>query len=149
MKNQSSASSRKGMAVIETAVLLPFLVLLILGTSELGWYVYGAQTLHNVAREGVRVAARADSTNADVEAAIQVALSNSVGVDSAAVSSRISCLNSQGEELYQVQNLSINENGKAIRVIVSMDIGDFAFATNILGLESQSISCYAVMQRQE
>lgn len=51
MKNQS------GQALVETAIVLPLLVLLIMGLFEYGRYMYLRNTLNNAARSGARTAA--------------------------------------------------------------------------------------------
>jgi Flp pilus assembly protein TadG len=48
------AKSRRGVAAIETALLLPLLVLLIFGMIEFGLLLYNRQVLTNASREGAR-----------------------------------------------------------------------------------------------
>lgn len=57
---------RRGLALIEMALVLPLLLLLLLGLLEYGWIFLRAQQVTNAAREGARMGALADSTNADV-----------------------------------------------------------------------------------
>lgn len=139
---------RRGVATVEAAVLLPILILLLLGTSELGWYVHCAQVLNNAARQGARAAVYLGNSNAEVEAAVHGALNNSMDLDPESVDVRISRLASDGEERYQVMNLNENEQGEAIRVMVSVDYGEMGFATNMLGLKGGELSGYAVMRRR-
>lgn len=66
--------SRTGMAVLETALVLPLLLLLSFGLVEYGHYFYVKHTLQGAAREGVRAAVPQNTTNADVAAAISRAM---------------------------------------------------------------------------
>lgn len=47
---------QKGQALIETAIVLPLLILLIMGLFEFGRYMYLKNTLNNAARAGARTA---------------------------------------------------------------------------------------------
>ena len=109
---------RRGVATVEAAVLLPIVTLLVLGVCELSWYVYCSHVLNSAARQA------------------------------AAVDVRMSTLTAGGAEDYQVQNLSPNEEGRAIRVTVSVDYGEIGLATDLLGLKLGQLSGYAVMRRQ-
>lgn len=51
MKNQ------KGQAIVETAIILPLLILLIMGLFEFGRFLYLKNTINNAARAGARSAA--------------------------------------------------------------------------------------------
>ena len=104
--------------------------------------------MHNAARQGARAAVSTSSSNAEVEAAVKQSVNNSLGLDSDAVTVRISRLTDAGEEQYQVMNLSENEQGEAIRVTVSVDYGGIGLASNILALRSGQLSSHAVMQRR-
>jgi Flp pilus assembly protein TadG len=48
--------SRRGVALIEFAMVVPWLVLMILGIMEFGWYAKNQLTVANATREGARVA---------------------------------------------------------------------------------------------
>lgn len=48
--------SEEGQAIVETALVLPFLLLLILGMIEFGWILNGQITITSAAREGARTA---------------------------------------------------------------------------------------------
>lgn len=45
-----------GQSMVEMALLLPFLLLLIFGIIDLGWYVYGYATVYQAARNGTQKA---------------------------------------------------------------------------------------------
>jgi len=48
---------RKGQALVEFALVLPFLIILVLGIMEFGWLTKNQLTVDNAAREGARSAA--------------------------------------------------------------------------------------------
>lgn len=68
----SQARRRKdsGIVAVETALILPLLLLLTFGLIEYGWLFLKSQEITNAARRGARVAVRADSTSSDVISAI-------------------------------------------------------------------------------
>lgn len=47
---------RRGVALLEFALVLPILMLLILGIVEFAWFTKNQQTVSNAAREGARIA---------------------------------------------------------------------------------------------
>lgn len=61
---------RRGMAVIEAALLFPLLILFLLAMVEYGWCFLKYQCINNAAREGVRVAVRDGATDAQWQAAV-------------------------------------------------------------------------------
>jgi len=105
------------------------------------------QILHNAARQGARAAVRLENGNAEVQAAVLKALSESHNVEPSAVTVRISRLGYDGHEYYQVQNLSENEQGDAIRVTVTVDSAQMRPPVDFLGLSITSLTGSAVMQR--
>jgi Flp pilus assembly protein TadG len=62
--------TRKGMAVVEAALILPILLILTFGMIEYSWMFLKDQNITNAARAGARIAATADGTNAQVTAAV-------------------------------------------------------------------------------
>lgn len=62
---------RRAIVIIEFAIALPLLLVLVFGVVELGWAILKSQQITNAARQGARVGARIDATNADVNQAIQ------------------------------------------------------------------------------
>ena len=74
-----SHCNRRGIVLVETALVFPLLILLTLGLLEYGWMFLKSQQLTNAARHGARIGITADATNADVNAAIQ-ALMDTAGM---------------------------------------------------------------------
>lgn len=66
--------SRRGTATLETALALPFLLLLTFALIEYGWLFLRAQEITNGARQGARTAVLPDATNADVQASISAVM---------------------------------------------------------------------------
>lgn len=54
VKTQNQKMGQKGVAAIEFAIILPFLVLLVFGSIEFGVMFYNKQVLTNATREGAR-----------------------------------------------------------------------------------------------
>jgi Flp pilus assembly protein TadG len=48
---------RSGQSIVEMALILPFLLILIFGIIDMGWYVYGYATIYQAARNGAQKAA--------------------------------------------------------------------------------------------
>lgn len=71
--------TRRGIMVIEAALLLPLLLLLTFGVIEYGWVLLKTQQITNATRHAARVAVRPDATNAEVEAATATLMS-AVGI---------------------------------------------------------------------
>ncbi len=70
-----------GQAVVETALVLPFLLLLILGMVEFGWILNGQITITSAAREGARTAVVFESA-ASAKTAVESAVSQSASPSS-------------------------------------------------------------------
>ena len=68
---------RRGAAVVEMAVVAPVLVMLILGTIEVGWMLMARHTLSLAAREGARAASLPDATMTEVQGKVTAAMSGS------------------------------------------------------------------------
>jgi Flp pilus assembly protein TadG len=74
-RNLFRSSARRGAAVLEAALVLPLLLLLSFGLVEFGYYFHVRHCLQGAAREGVRAAIPNSATNADVQAAVDRAMS--------------------------------------------------------------------------
>jgi len=66
--------------LVETAVVLPIFLMIIVGIVEFGRAMMVAQLLNNAAREGTRVAIMSGSTNATVDDAVRTFAASSIGV---------------------------------------------------------------------
>jgi Flp pilus assembly protein TadG len=62
--------SRRGTSIVETAIILPLLVVLTFGAIKYSWLFFKAQQVLNVTRQATRMAVRPDATDAQVRAKI-------------------------------------------------------------------------------
>lgn len=65
--------NEKAQALVEFTLIFPILILLILGMIEFGWLLNGKITLNSAAREGARVGAVLNTTDADRKAKVLAA----------------------------------------------------------------------------
>ena len=72
-----SRRSRRGSEILETALVLPILLLVAFGTVEFGYWFYVEHNLQGAAREGARAAIPPGATNDDVTAAVNSLMSAS------------------------------------------------------------------------
>ena len=79
-QNAACGRDRRGLALIETALVLVLLVMLVMAAIEYGWMFMKQQQVTNAARHAARVAVTADSTTAEVDAVV-TALMTSAGMD--------------------------------------------------------------------
>ena len=68
------SARRRGLALVETALILPLLMALTLVLLEYGWVFIKIQQLHSAAREGARAGARDNGTNAQVSAVVDAVM---------------------------------------------------------------------------
>lgn len=61
---------------METAIILPLLILMTFGLIEYGWIFIKVEQVTNAARHGARLAARPDSTNAQILAEINAMMAD-------------------------------------------------------------------------
>jgi len=74
MEMKASKSRFKGLAIVETAIVLPLLLLLTFGVIQYSWLFLKAQQITNAARSGARVAVRYGAIPDDVTLAVTNAL---------------------------------------------------------------------------
>jgi Flp pilus assembly protein TadG len=66
--------SRRGGAVLETALVMTVLIMLSFGTAEYGYFFFVKNILAGAARDGVRAAIPSNAINSDVNAAISTVM---------------------------------------------------------------------------
>lgn len=76
LRMKSRLKRNEGTALIELALVLMILVLLTFGVMEYGWMFFQVQQVTNAARAGAREAILPDTTNADVEAVVDTAMTD-------------------------------------------------------------------------
>jgi Flp pilus assembly protein TadG len=72
-KNKS-CKQRRGIALIELAVVLPLLLTITFGVMEYGWMFLKANQVANAARQGARVGARPNATAGTISTAVALAM---------------------------------------------------------------------------
>lgn len=72
--------SRRGVATVETALVLPVFLTVSLGIIEYGRALMAANLVTNAAREGARIGGIEGSTNSDVTTAVKDLLNKTLGV---------------------------------------------------------------------
>jgi len=77
-------SEEKGMALVETAIVILLLIFVTFAMMEYGWIFHRIQQVNNAAREGVRSAVLPDNTPADATAVANQLL-NDFGIAGATV----------------------------------------------------------------
>ena len=70
IKRHRKCDQRRGVVLIEAALVFPILLLLTFGLIEYGWLFLRMESLSNAARRGARMAVTPDATNSDVLSAI-------------------------------------------------------------------------------
>ncbi len=117
-------SNRNGTAALESALIAPLLVLILLGAIDIGQYVNVAQCVSNCSREGARVACSNETqTKAEVTAAVldylgeifpnlsETELAEAVDVT----------IRDETEDLVITNDLSIIDPGSQMSVLVELD----------------------------
>lgn len=55
--SKQTSKRTKGQSMVEMALLLPFIVMIIFGIIDMGWYIFGYATVYQAARNGAEKAA--------------------------------------------------------------------------------------------
>jgi Flp pilus assembly protein TadG len=75
-QQRRAASRRRGLATVEAALILPFVLYLTFGAIEYGWMFLKQQQITNVARQSARLAATPSATNGTVNARISTMMTD-------------------------------------------------------------------------
>ncbi len=90
------ARNEAGQALVETAVIFPILITLLLGTVELARVVYAAIEVSNAARAGAQYGAQSGFTASDTTGIATAATSDAANLTGLSVTSSYSCVCSDG-----------------------------------------------------
>jgi len=82
MVKKKGKSRYRGAAIVEAAVVFPWIFLLTFGVIEYGWLFLKAQQATNAARQGARIGILPDANSIQVEAAILVVMTDAGMEDS-------------------------------------------------------------------
>lgn len=137
---------RRGVAAVELAITLPFLLVLLIGIWEVGRMIEVKQVIGNAAREGGRMASRGTLTNAEVLAGVRQYLQNA-GLNTANVTCTVVKLDSAGASVpVEMNDPSVIQLDK-IRVSVTIPFRDVRWlALNYFMPESSTITSTVMWQ---
>ena len=76
MDNQRKNKSRRGTTIVETAIVLPLLLILSFGIIKYGWLFLKSQQITNAARQVARVAIRPDDRSSEASAMFTALMDN-------------------------------------------------------------------------
>jgi Flp pilus assembly protein TadG len=96
--------SRRGVAILELAISVPLVVMLVLGTIEVGRMLEVKQILDNAAREGGRQAASGQYTDSQVQTIVLQYLTN-MGVPTANATVTVNDLTNPGTDAASASEL--------------------------------------------
>ncbi len=125
---------RRGVAVVEFAVVAPLFFLLVFGMIEFGRMVMVQQVITNASREGARVGVLDGATTSDVTGAVNTYLTNA-GVQGASVAVTPDPPSSAGY-------------GAPVTVTVSVGFNQVSWLPSPMFLGGQNLSAVTVMRRE-
>lgn len=76
MANVVRHKTRRGIAAVEAAIMMPIVLLMTFGLLTYAWVFIRSGQINNAARQGARIAARADSTTQSVEDHVTALMAN-------------------------------------------------------------------------
>lgn len=118
----SLPQKRRGVAAVELALLLPFIMILLLGVWEVGRMIIIQQILSNAAREGGRQAATGLQTNAQIEQIVRTYLQNE-NLPITNVTVTVKNLNAPGTEVKDAVQLD------PLEVTVTIPVSDIRWSS--------------------
>lgn len=136
--------NRRGVAAVEAALLLPPIMIFVLMLTMLGSDLNTYQLLQNSAQQGSRAAASLENSNAGVVLAVMSSLPSVI--DQKDVTVRLTKLDENGDESYEIQNLNENEQGKLVKVTVDYSGG---FGLHATGEDEASLSVSVITRRED
>ena len=139
MKRAKHRSNRKGVSMVELALVLPLLSLLSLGIIEFGRAFWVMQVLTNAAREGARVGALRDRDSSAVRNRVEGLLDDvSLPTDERLV------VTAQADDSLSLANA---EAGEGVSVYVGVNYADVSFLSPRF-LSGVQLGAQSVMRRE-
>ena len=136
--------ARRGITVLEAALLLPILLGLVFGTIEFAYVFYVKQTLQSASREGARRGVLAGSSNAEVIQAVNDAMGTG-GLGSSKYEVAISSATTGS-----AADVSAIPAGEGVRVEVSAPWSQYSvFLSGFGDWARGDLRCQTVMRREE
>ena len=133
MKRLNQLIGKKGVAAVELAIVLPFLVLLVFGTIEFGLMFYNKQVITNASREGVR-AGITGITDTEVQQIVLDYCNNKL-------------INLNGSDALQAGDVVVAPDGADdLSVTVSFDYN--LLFSQIIGINTTTLSARTIMRME-
>lgn len=134
---------RRGAATVEAAAVLPFIVLLILGTCDQGQLIIVSQTVSDASREAARFAARySTNTVAEVDSAAKAYLAD---FPSTAITTNVA--DAKGNAIPSGDLTSI-PTGESVKVEVIVDYDSVRWLAFLPFLDNRAITTATTMRRE-
>lgn len=147
---ESPAKRRSGVAAVELAVASPLLVLLVMGTLDLGQFINISEIVSNGSRIGARKAVRYETTSVtDVETAVVDHFANHfsmVSRDTLRNATTVTIKNSAGATVTGtgLQNIASKQD---VVVEVNFNYSAIRWVGGLNVLDGKSLSCTTTMRR--
>lgn len=143
--------SRRGLAAVEAALLLPLIVFLLLGVMDFGQFSNCYQRVGEASREGSRIAARSNTTDvSDVTSAVRDQMVDSFpGLSSEDMDEAldVTLRDEDGAEITG-SGLQFVESGDPIEVEVSFSFDSVRWFSGLGLLDNKSMQMKTVMRRE-
>ncbi|MCA9257227.1 MAG: pilus assembly protein [Phycisphaerales bacterium] len=123
---------RRGVAVVETAVIMPVALMFVLGVSEFSLMLMARQSVAIAAREGARAAARQHGDTGDIRAAVDRVMTNA-GYDGYSFETNVD---------------EIDYDDRSVSVRVTLPWDRFAITGDLFGGGTFDISIETTMRRE-
>lgn len=144
------AQRRRGVAAVELAVASPLLVLLVMGTIDLGQFINISEIISNGSRIGARKAVRYETKSVtEVETAVVDHLANHfsmVSRDTLQSATTVTVKNSGGTTMTGTGLQNISEMQDVV-VEVSFNYSAIRWIGGLNTLDGKSLSCTTTMRR--
>ncbi|MGY8769313.1 MAG: TadE/TadG family type IV pilus assembly protein [Pirellulales bacterium] len=147
----SQKHARCGAAAVEFALVAPLLVILVLGSIDVGQFINPSQVLNGASREGARHASSSDVTNtSEVESAVQEFLADgypSVSSSDLNAALTVNVFDSSGSSI-SGSGLSSVASGDSVSVQVIFQYQAVRTISGFSGINGSSIATTTVMRRE-
>jgi len=142
---------RRGTAAVEFAVLAPVLILVVLGTIDVGQFVNLGQIVSNASREGARTASRDTTlTVSEVQSAVQNYLATAfpaVPTSSWSTALQVNVTDGYGNPISGGDLTTISSGGRiSVQVVLTFDT--VRWSRGFAGLDGRSLRAITVMRRE-
>jgi len=145
------SSSRKGVAVVECAIVAPLLMLLVLGAVDVGQYANVYQKVSDASREGARVAARYDTaTQSQVDTAVMNYLQDAfpnVPPSVLASAANVTVTNADGSPVSSGDMTSV-ATGSQLGVTVTLRFDLIRWISHVQFLSGSDVAVTTKMRRE-